>query len=412
MPVTQNSSALYTPPASDYRPAGRTLAPRTSFNIQTISERKAAEVMRAQRKRRIGRIFTAVLACLILAGCAFGIYAIYRNMQNQKAETEAEQAAYDAAHGLHEVVFTVSAPGYDDATCSKIPLHVTGTDVDGKSVDKIAYIDSAGKGLELIEGTYVIAVSASPLMPDGAIYDTPTTQWNVGIGSDVQVGAPITVPADQPIAFTRTAETNITEEQIDAAFKAAMSSGMDRTTADNLRAALVTARQNAINGVSASASSSTSSSASSGSEYHVKTDYYEFYIPDYWQGNVTVKTGTDNKTQVYISGTDQVILTVWLVDSVQDGNSGSLVAYYEGSKGKNVEFSMENGPYIVWNAAHNGTTTLNGTVQEMLIDLTTGGDISEKRVLETENWDDLNQTVKYICQSFFDDNIGSTIVVR
>lgn len=58
--------------------------------------------------------------------------------------------------------------GWDTSSgASKLPVHVTGTDLDGNDVDEVAYVDSAGDGISLVQGDYTLSVAASPLGSGG-----------------------------------------------------------------------------------------------------------------------------------------------------------------------------------------------------------------------------------------------------
>ena len=47
-----------------------------------------------------------------------------------------------------------------DTGATKLPVRVTGTDVDGKDVDTVFYVDSDGNGIKLMRGSYSLTVAA------------------------------------------------------------------------------------------------------------------------------------------------------------------------------------------------------------------------------------------------------------
>lgn len=123
------------------------------------------------------------------------------------------------------MTFTIQADGYT-ADDGPIPLHIIGTDLDGNAVDTTAYIAADGTGTELSAGSYTASVAASPLMQDGSLYAVPDASHALRIPeSDDET--PEEVTPDQPIALTKLDASAETDELIDAAYQAAIASGMD-----------------------------------------------------------------------------------------------------------------------------------------------------------------------------------------
>lgn len=123
------------------------------------------------------------------------------------------------------MTFTIQADGYT-ADDGPIPLHIIGTDLDGNAVDTTAYIAADGTGTELSAGSYTASVAASPLMQDGSLYAVPDASHALRIPeSDDEM--PEEVTSDQPIALTKLDASAETDELIDAAYQAAIASGMD-----------------------------------------------------------------------------------------------------------------------------------------------------------------------------------------
>ena|GEM_PF-3321092 len=237
--------------------------------------------------RRTRAVLIAVIAvAVLLVGGVVG-FLVYRNAQQQAAAQAAAQAAYEAAHTKHAVVFKVDVPGYADATASKIPVRVTGTDLDGATVDEDGYVDAEGEGLSLLRGTYTVTVVVSPLTSDGTVYDVSSTSWNVSIGDDVEPGAPVDATA-QPITLTPISDyTSVPDEELARIFDYAVRSGLDQATADTYR----TATENRIQAAKDQKAADDAATAAKAA-IHYENEYFSIDFPEDWRSNFTV-TETD-----------------------------------------------------------------------------------------------------------------------
>lgn len=77
----------------------------------------------------------------------------------------------------------VTAVDYDPSTDSKIPLHVTGTDVRGRYVSEDVYVTTDDAQVGLPAGTYQVSVPVSPLTESGTYYQ-PSATVDVTIDED------------------------------------------------------------------------------------------------------------------------------------------------------------------------------------------------------------------------------------
>jgi hypothetical protein len=204
-----------------------TAAPAPSPNPTLDDEAK-----RKKKKRTI--IIVVVIAAVVAAIVAM----LAVNAYQEKQAEERAQAAYEYAHRNVAVQFSIEAPGYDDND-SKIPLKVTGTDLDGNEVDEEAFIGPDGLGLELKRGTYTVVVEASPLLDEGVLYDVPDTKMTIEVGDDASPDEVYQAPADATITLTTIEPLNITDAQIDASYQAALRSGLDSDTAINYKQAVI-----------------------------------------------------------------------------------------------------------------------------------------------------------------------------
>lgn len=135
-----------------------------------------------ETKPRWTRRKKVILAVCVFAGalaCFLGGYAV---VKNHEARVEAAQkAAYQTAHEEKAVAISITAPNYSEGS-TRIPLHVTGTDLDGKKVDKVAYVSGGKDTLKLRQGTYQIQPVASPILADGTVYQVPKDGVEVTVG--------------------------------------------------------------------------------------------------------------------------------------------------------------------------------------------------------------------------------------
>lgn len=129
------------------------------------------------RRKKVG-LAVCVSACVL--ACCLGGYVV---VKNHEAQVEAAQkAAYQKAHEEKSVSISITAPNYSEGS-TRIPLHVTGTDLDGKKVDKVAYVSGKKDTLKLRQGTYQIKPVASPILADGTVYQVPEDGVKVTVGN-------------------------------------------------------------------------------------------------------------------------------------------------------------------------------------------------------------------------------------
>ena len=129
-------------------------------------------------------IVAGIAAALAIGGGAGCYFGIYMPPQEQAAK---EEATNKAAHSMHSVIINVKGDGWNTADgSSKLPVKVSGTDVDGDEVEEVAYVDSNGKGLKLTQGTYKLKIQGSPLGSDGSLWNVPDTIEQIELKSDLK----------------------------------------------------------------------------------------------------------------------------------------------------------------------------------------------------------------------------------
>lgn len=155
-------------------------------------------------KKKRAALWVAIGIAAVVAICCGGAY-LYLSAQVSKT---------------YGVPLVVNAKGLDTRKGTKITIHATGKDSSGNSVDSVFHAGSDSSDIALRPGDYRLAIEASPIAADGTIYDTKGASTKVSIDKDgkVNVKKEITikpVPAEE-----------VTDAQIDAAYKAAKDSGI------------------------------------------------------------------------------------------------------------------------------------------------------------------------------------------
>lgn len=156
-----------------------------------------------------------------LPGVGAGVWWKYETDRGA-AEEAARQAAWDAEHAERPVHLSVVAPNYDSGA-TRIPLRVTGTDLDGQSVEETYYVNADTPEIGLRKGDYQVTVVASPILWAGGLYAVPSEPVALEVG-DAPAGPDQDAQSVQTVEVELTAiddPTTITDEQIAAARAAA-----------------------------------------------------------------------------------------------------------------------------------------------------------------------------------------------
>lgn len=175
-------------------------------------------------KKKRAALWVAIGIAAAVAICCGGAY-LYLSAQASKT---------------YSVPLVVNAEGLDTRKGTKITIHATGKDSSGNSVDSVFHAGSDSSDIALRPGDYRLAIEASPIAADGTIYDTKGASTKVSIDKDgkVDVKKEITikpVPAEE-----------VTDAQIDAAYKAAKDSGISSSKLDKLKEKAQKRRDDAV----------------------------------------------------------------------------------------------------------------------------------------------------------------------
>jgi hypothetical protein len=116
----------------------------------------------------------------------------------------------------HPVTFVVSIPDYDKES-SRIPVHLTGMDINGDAVDRTIYLAHSGVDVELLKGRYHAEVVGSPISSTGMIYEIPTSTINFTLGEDLDPDEGYSMPSSLALVFTPIDDQNMTDQKIEDA---------------------------------------------------------------------------------------------------------------------------------------------------------------------------------------------------
>lgn len=182
----------------------------TTQSAETAQPAETAEKAKPNNKKKLAIIIVCIVA-LVLVVCVAVVFAL-----NEKNKQD---------HMPVQIAFTFEAAGYDPQTGTGVPLHIEGTDLDGKQVSETVLVDQGAANLDLLRGTYDITVAGSPVSGSGGVYSIPDTVTHIEInehevvinGEAAQIdqgeGQVVEAPT---IAFTAIKPAVVTDEQIAA----------------------------------------------------------------------------------------------------------------------------------------------------------------------------------------------------
>lgn len=283
--VSAYGSAVTTPGAA---PAAAGVAPYAPMPAAAPAPEPPAK---RGGKGKIVAIIVGVLAALALIGGGIGWY-----LHNQhEQEVAAQQAAEEAAHAPRKVTIDIIAEGWDTtAGASRLPVRIVGEDLDGEEVDEIQYVASDGTGIEIRRGDYEFAFPGSPIAADGTIYTPPSGAIDVTVESE-DADAVIDATGDTSLTLVPIDALEVTDEQIEAAYQLALADEDEGAPdADSLRSAAVARRDEAVAAKEEAEAAAAEEAAREAR--HVVAANYELYLPEYWDGRVTVEVDGNTVT--------------------------------------------------------------------------------------------------------------------
>lgn len=224
-----------------------------------------------QRPKKNGKkaaLITVGVLVAILAGGGAGYYfGVYRPQQAEIERIEKKKEEEAVKH-------------------SKLPVRVTGTDVDGKDVDTVFYVDSDGNGIKLMQGSYSLAVAASPLGADGEIWDVPNVSVSIKLGDALKKGEKLDLRENAKFELGDPINAvDVEPGEITMAQNYARQGGCDdKDEADRLAGLASSARNGAVASYNAAVSEASRKSRT------YDGDVFTFEVPEDWGSDWDVKT--------------------------------------------------------------------------------------------------------------------------
>lgn len=348
-------------------------------------------------KGKVIGIAVGVIAVIALAG--FGVWK-YLDDQHQQELAE-QQAAEEAAHAFHDVTVAVAADGWDtEQGSSRLPMHIEGEDLDGTTIDEVQYVDSDGEGIELRQGEYVLGVAASPIAADGTVFTAPDTTMELSIATD-DPDEDIDVSSYGTFELEPVTALDVTDEQIEAAYKLALDDADendDAPDADELRAAAIARRDEAVAQKEAEEAAAAEAAAAEAAREarHVVAAGYEFYLPEYWDGRVTVDV-QGNTVTIYSKAYPRLDVCTIQVQRGTTSAWGDVASSCMGDvalgQGHYASVWANRWGYIIghyyWMASSDPSTYYSIEEAEEIVDLQTGGAVSYEEIrddMEDDGW--------------------------
>ena len=367
-------------------------------------------------KGKVIGIAVGVIAVIALAG--FGMWK-YLDDQHQQELAE-QQAAEEAAHAFHDVTVAVAADGWDtEQGSSRLPMHIEGEDLDGTTVDEVQYVDSDGEGIKLRQGEYVLGIAASPIAADGTVFAAPDTTMELSIATD-DPDEDIDVSSYGTFELEPIAALDVTDEQIEAAYKLALDDADendDAPDADELRAAAVARRDGAVAQKEAEEAAAAEAAAEEAAREarHVVAAGYEFYLPEYWDGRVTVDV-QGNTVTIYSKAYPRLDVCTIQVQRGTTSAWGDVASSCMGDvalgQGHYASVWANRWGYIIghyyWMASSDPSTYYSIEEAEEIVDLQTSGAVSYEEIRDDMEDDDWSEKLT-LADDYLRANIVNTI---
>ena len=116
-----------------------------------------------------------------------------------------------------DVVFTISiGQGYDTGA-SRIPVAITGTDVDGNEVNETIFLAYEGVDTQLRPGSYQVSAVGSPIAKDGTIYEYTSTPYSFTVDKGDKNSNPVNVRSERSLTYLPISPDKMTDKAIEEA---------------------------------------------------------------------------------------------------------------------------------------------------------------------------------------------------
>ena len=158
-----------------------------------------------KQKKRWPIVVGICVAVVLVAGMAFAAFSfVLRGVQGGAAQQR-------------DVVFTIAIGSGYDTDASRIPVSITGTDVDGNAVDKTVFLAYSGVDTQLPPGSYQVSAIGSPIAKDGTIYEYSNSPYSFTIDADGKGEEAVTVRSERALTYLPISPEKMTDKAIEDA---------------------------------------------------------------------------------------------------------------------------------------------------------------------------------------------------
>lgn len=174
--------------------------------------------MRVMGKWSTGKKAAVIAIVVVLVAAVAGVAWCMVDQHNKQV--------WEQEHKTYPVNLTVLAQGYDPQSSTPIPVVISGNDFEGNAVSVEALAGTATcSEIDLMRGTYLLSVSASPFAADGSMFDVSGTTSEFDVTGDGQTGQ-----GNVSVSMVKLDDSQITEDTINASKDKLTSLGYDEGT--------------------------------------------------------------------------------------------------------------------------------------------------------------------------------------
>lgn len=157
-----------------------------------------------------------------ILACSLGIILfLVSACSEQKAPSQTDEP--QSEDQKIKVIIPLNAPDFTDE-CTNLPVRVVGNDAAGKQTDEICYVAPDGRGIDLLPGDYSFAIAASPLVPQGRLFDIPEGGIGVTLESANDESGAYRIQEDFAWSLSLADPDLVTQEEIQEAYEYALKS--------------------------------------------------------------------------------------------------------------------------------------------------------------------------------------------
>ena len=387
-------------------PVATTASPEAPSEVPAQTPVNTAPQKGASRGLKIAIVILVVL--VLAGGGAAGYYfGVYKPEQER---IEADRIA----HVDHKAIVSVAAEDWDTTSgASRLPVHITGEDLDGNAIDEVQYVDSAGEGIVLKQGTYTLAIAASPIAADGTIFTVGDDKIEMTVGN-LSEGVKADLTKSGTLSLAPADPASVTDDQINAAYDyASKDAGEGAPDADALKQAAVTKRDEAVAAKKAEEAKQART---------VQAASYEFLIPEQWVGRVDVQVDGNS---VKIVSKQYPRLTVCTLSYHSDDSNEVRGDYIDSWAGESDAFNGAGAHVEIWArrwglfiaelAAKNSKDPADyysADEAQEIVDLQSGGAYTYEQVRKSYDKESHNTSSDFDLTGFIADSIVPTITAK